>query len=85
MWNVADSIPVTTQTAFPVMDKDGNYCGLFSLNQIRRVIYEKEFGQFAIVEDVAVQSVEPLRLDIDLSTVMTSFAQVEYDELPVID
>ena len=82
---VMESIPVTTQTVFPVLDNDGNYCGLFSLNQIRRVLYEKEFGEFAIVEDVAVQSVEPVYLDTDLSTVMVGFAQVEYDELPIVD
>ena len=58
---------------------------MFSLNQIRRLIYEKEVGQLVIVEDIAVQSVEPLRLDSDLSTVVSSFAQLEYDELPVVD
>ncbi len=82
---VTESIPVTTQTVFPVLDKDGNYCTLFSLNQIRRVIYEKAFGQFAIVADIAAQSVEPLRLDTDLSTVMVDFAQLEYEELPVVN
>jgi CIC family chloride channel protein len=82
---VMESIPVTTQTVFPVLDKDGNYYALFSLNQIRRVLYEKEFGQFAIVADIAVQNVEPLRLDSDLSTVMASFAPVEFDELPVVN
>ena len=78
-------IPDTTQTVFPVLDKEGNYYGMFSLNQIRRSIYEKEVGQLVIVEDIAVQSVEPLDLDTDLSTVMASFARFEYDELPVVD
>jgi CIC family chloride channel protein len=82
---VMESIPVTTQTVFPVLDKEGNYAGLFSLNQIRRVIYEKEFGAFAIVGDIAVQSVEPLHPDTDLSTVLVSFAQLDYEELPVVN
>ncbi|MFB3890525.1 MAG: chloride channel protein [Phycisphaerae bacterium] len=82
---VMEMIPVTTQTTFPVLDKDGNYCGLFTLNQIRRVIYEREFDKFAIVADVAMHDVEPLRLDTDLSTAMVSFARLEYEELPVLN
>jgi CIC family chloride channel protein len=82
---VTDSIPVTTQTVFPVLDREGRYRGLIHLNQIRRVIYEKEVGQLVIVEDIAVENVEPLRLDSDLSSVITLFAQLEYGELPVVD
>jgi CIC family chloride channel protein len=82
---VTDSIPLTTQTVFPVLDKAGKYFGLLHLNQIRRVIYEKVVGQLVIVEDIAVENIEPLRLDADLSSVMTIFAQLEYPELPVVD
>ena len=73
---VTDSIPTTTQTVFPVLDKAGKYFGLLHLNQIRRIIYEKEVGQLVIVEDIAVENVEPLRLDTDLSTVMTTFRAI---------
>ncbi len=82
---VMDMIPVTTQTAFPVLDKDGKYCALFSLHQIRRVLYQKEFGQFAIVADIAAQDIEALHMDTDMSTAMVRFAQLEYDELPIVD
>ncbi|MCE5277529.1 MAG: chloride channel protein [Planctomycetaceae bacterium] len=81
---VMEAIPVTTQSVFPVVDEAGNYCGLFSLNQMRRVIYEREFGKFAIVSDI-VNEVEPLRLDVDLSTAMTDFARLEFEELPVVN
>jgi len=82
---VTASIPLTTQTVFPVLDKEGKYFGLLHLNQIRRVIYEKEVGQLVIVEDIAVENIEPLRLDTDLSSVVTMFAQMDYPELPVVD
>jgi len=82
---VTEVIPVTTQTVFPVLDKAGKYFGLLHLNQIRRVIYEKVVGRLVIVEDIAVENVEPLHLDTDLSSVMTMFAQLEYPELPVVD
>ncbi len=58
---------------------------MLHLNQIRRVIYEKEIGQLVIVEDIAVENIEPLRLDTDLSNVITMFAQKDYPELPVVD
>jgi CBS domain-containing protein len=67
------------------LDKAGKYFGLLHLNQIRRIIYEKEVGRLVIVEDIAVENIEPLRLDTDLSTVMTRFAQLDYPELPVVD
>ncbi|MCE5325891.1 MAG: chloride channel protein [Planctomycetaceae bacterium] len=82
---VMEAIPVTTQSVFPVVDKDGNYCALFSVNQMRRVIYEREFGKFAIVADIAVQDVTPLRPDTDLSTALTDFARLEFEELPVVN
>ncbi len=82
---VTASIPLTTQTVFPVLDKEGKYHGLIHLNQIRRVIYEKELGQLVIVEDISVENIEPLRVDTDLSYVITMFAQKDYPELPVVD
>jgi CIC family chloride channel protein len=77
-------IPETTQTVFPVVNQDGSYHGLFSLGQIRRVIYERQIGEFAIVDDIVTQGVEPLHPDSDLSVVMSDFA-LEYEELPVVD
>ncbi len=81
---VMEAIPTTRQTAFPVLDKERKYSGLFSLNQIRRLIYQKEFSAFAIVSDVAAQSVEPLHTDTELPAAMVQFAAQEYEELPIV-
>ena len=69
----------------PRTGQGGKLSGLFSLNQIRRVIYEKEFGQFAIVADIMVQGIEPLRPDTDLSAVLVRFAELDYEELPIVN
>ena len=78
-------LPTTTQTIFPILDAAGGYAGFFGLNEIRRLIYNKDVGQLILVADIARQQVDPLHLDSDLSTVIASFAQLEYDELPVVD
>ena len=82
---VMELIPTTTQSVFPVLDRQGRYAGFFGLNQIRRLIYEKEAGNALIAEDVVGQNVRALHPDTDLSTVVVRFAQLEHDELPVVD
>ncbi|NLW51079.1 MAG: chloride channel protein [Candidatus Brocadiaceae bacterium] len=83
--NVMDLIPSTAQTVFPVLDERGDYYGMFGLNQVRPLLYDRDAARLIIVKDVVVRDAEPLRTDSDLSTAMLSFAQSEYDELPVLD
>ena len=82
---VMELIPATTQTVFPVVDAQGNYQGLFSLSLIRRYLYENQFAGVILAQEIATASVEPLRLDTDLSTAMVQFAQLDYEELPILD
>jgi CIC family chloride channel protein len=82
---VMELIPTTTQTVFPVVDSQGDYQGLFSLNLIRRYLYENQFAGIVLAQEIASAEAEPLRLDTDLSTAMVQFAQLEYEELPVLE
>ncbi len=74
----------TMQSTFPVVDGDGNYAGVFSLNDLRQFLYESEMGPIAIAQDLA-SDVEPLSLQMDLSDAITRFAQGRFEELPVVD
>lgn len=75
----------TVQASFPVVDSEGRYAGLFSLDDIRAFLYDTEMGALAIAEDVAAHDVEPLRQEMSLSEAIHRFAESRYDELPVVD
>lgn len=78
-------ITSTTQTSFPVVDEDEQYYGLFSLQDIRQFLYESQVGPLAVAQDLASAGLEPLTLDLDLSSAITRFAQGRFEELPVVD
>ncbi len=83
MGELSRMITATLQTSFPVLDDEGNYDGIFSLNDIRQFLYDQELGPLATAEDLAVR-VEPLTLDMDLSDAISRFAQGRFEELPVV-
>lgn len=72
------------QIAFPVLDDNQEYDGLFSLNDVRQFLYESDLADLAVAQDLA-NKVEPLMLTTDLSEVIGRFGQSAYDELPVVD
>jgi len=71
--------------SFTVVDTEGKYYGLFSLNDIRKFLYESGLGPLAIAQDVATEGVEPLLLNMSLSGAINRFAESRFDELPVVD
>ncbi|MCC6681212.1 MAG: chloride channel protein [Phycisphaeraceae bacterium] len=73
------------QDCFPVVNEDGCYYGLFSLNDLRQFLYDSDLGALAVAHDLATAKVTPLTLQMDLSSAISRFAQGRFDELPVID
>ena len=81
---IVELMPQTTQDVFPVVDAEGHYYGMFGLNDFRRFVFNPEVGRIAIAEDLAVTTLEPLRLDTGLSVAMGRFARTDYAELPIV-
>ncbi len=82
---MASLITDTNQAAFPVLDDEGQYTGLFGIDDIRHFIYEQgDLAMLAVAEDLAVEAA-PLTLQMDLSEAMTQFATTPFAELPVVD
>lgn len=75
----------TVQDCFPVMDDEGRYYGLFSLDDLRQFLYDSDLGDLAVAHDLATPGVEPLTMQMDLSSALSRFAQGKFDELPVVD
>ncbi len=83
--NMESIITDSTQNCFPVVNEDGTYYGIFSLNDIRKYLYNSEFAVLANAQDLASTSPNPLFLDTNLSSAMGQFAHSKLDELPIID
>lgn len=74
----------TQQGCFPVVDMHGKYRGMFSLNDIRRVLYDADLAELAVAEDL-IAIVDPLTLSTDLSSAISRFAESRFGELPVVE
>ena len=83
--DMAHLIPMTRQASFPVIDENGEYYGLFGLNDIRQFLYEADTDGLAVAQDLAMPGVQPLTLQMDLSSAIGRFVFESYEELPVVD
>lgn len=81
---VVQIITDTRQSSFPVLDHAMRYYGMFSLNDIRRFLYDSDVGDLAVAQDLA-NDIPPILLTTDLGEVMSRFARSSYEELPVVD
>jgi CIC family chloride channel protein len=47
----------TTQHYFPVMDDDGKLIGIFSVNDVRGVLFSQEIEHLVVMEDIATKNI----------------------------
>jgi CIC family chloride channel protein len=60
-------------------------CGIFSLDDIREVIYEGQLGELVIAGDIALEDFLYLVPDEDLHSALKKFTARNLDELPVLE
>jgi len=77
-------VTTTTQSTFPLVDGEGQYYGVFSLDDLRQFLYS-DVGALCVAQDLATPNVEPLTLQMDLSAALSRFATEHFAELPVVD
>jgi CIC family chloride channel protein len=82
--DVVRLIADTRQIAFPVVDDDGKYMGVFGINDVRQFLYDSGMAELATAEDLATAA-DPLTLDTVLSEAIGQFAEVAWEELPVVE
>lgn len=85
MGEVVRLITGTKQTAFPVVDAEGHYYGLFGLNDVRQFLYDSDLGDLAVAHDLASPEAEAIPVDTDLGSAIERFATSPFEELPVVD
>jgi CIC family chloride channel protein len=81
-----DLISESTFSYFPVVNGKGLLTGIFSLNDLRRIVREEESLHLLIVaEDIAVKDVITTHPDENLNEVMKKFGRLNIEEIPVME
>lgn len=70
---------------YPVIDDEGSMTGIFSVNDIRRILNEEIPPGLVLARDIAVPRVITCRMDETLNQVLGKLSSRGLEELPVVD
>jgi CIC family chloride channel protein len=74
----------TEQHYFPVMDKDGKLASIFSVNDIRAVLFAPEIEHLVVMKDIGTSDIIVTTPSDDLNSVLQKFTTKNIDSLPVV-
>jgi CIC family chloride channel protein len=74
----------TKQHYFPVVDEEKRLVGIFSVNDIRGVLFAPEIEQLVVMKDVGTSDIIVTTPEEDLNAVLKKFTTRNIDSLPVV-
>ena len=74
----------TKQHYFPVVDEENRLVGIFSINDIRGVLFSPEIEQLVVMKDVGTSGIIVTTPEEDLNSVLKKFTTRNIDSLPVV-
>ena len=74
----------TQQHYFPVVDEDKHLTGIFSINDIRSVLFTQEIGDLVLMKDIATTDIIATTPSEDLNEVLKKFTGRNIRQLPVV-
>lgn len=74
----------TTQHYFPVIDENEKMVGIFSINDIRGVLFAPEIEHLVLMKDIGTGDIIKTTPAEDLNTVLQKFTTKNIDGLPVV-
>jgi len=74
----------TKQHYFPVMDQDKRLVSIFSINDVRAVLFSQEIEDLVVMKDIGTSDIIVTTPAEDLNTVMGKFTIRNIDSLPVV-
>jgi CIC family chloride channel protein len=74
----------TDQHYFPVMDQDQRLVSIFSINDVRGVLFSQEIEELVVMKDIGTSSIIFATPSEDLNSVMQKFTIRNIDSLPVV-
>jgi len=81
-------IPVMTETDqqnFPVVDRDGQLTGIFSIADVRDILVERDLDNLLIMKEIADEEVTAVEMGENLASALRKFMELEVDKLPVVE
>jgi CIC family chloride channel protein len=72
------------QHYFPVMDEHGKLSRIFSVNDIRSVLFAPGIGQLVVMKDIGTAEIITTSPSEDLNSVLKKFTVKNIDSLPVV-
>jgi CIC family chloride channel protein len=72
------------QHYFPVMDEHGKLSRIFSINDIRSVLFAPGIGQLVVMKDIGTADIITTAPSEDLNSVLKKFTVKNIDSLPVV-
>jgi len=74
----------TDQHYFPVKDENGRMVGIFSINDVRAVLFSAEVEPLVVMRDICAGEVITTTAEEDLNQVLKKFTVKNIDSLPVV-
>ncbi|MBW2367995.1 MAG: chloride channel protein [Deltaproteobacteria bacterium] len=74
----------STQHYFPVMDQDGRMTSIFSINDVRHVLFAEEIEHLVLMKDIGTSDIIITHPSDDLNNVLSKFTTRNIDSLPVV-
>jgi len=74
----------TEQHYFPVMDESGKLARIFSVNDVRGVLFAPGIGQLIVMKDIGTSEIITTSPSEDLNSVLKKFTVKNIDSLPVV-
>ncbi|MFZ0613737.1 MAG: chloride channel protein [Desulfobacterales bacterium] len=75
----------TQQQYFPVMDKDQRLVSIFSINDVRGVLFSQEIEELVVMKDIGTSEIIVATPSEDLNSVLQKFTVKNIDSLPVVE
>ena len=73
------------QHYFPVVDKERRFIGIFSINDIRSILFDHQIGDLVLMKDIARDDIIYTSPSEDLNEVMKKFTIRNLHRIPVVD
>jgi len=74
----------SSETIFPVVDKNGRLTGIFTLRDIRLALLGSDWGPLVLATDFATRPVVTITPNDDLHTALCRLTELNVDEIPVV-
>ncbi|MGA8281031.1 MAG: chloride channel protein [Desulfobacterales bacterium] len=74
----------TDQQYFPVMDQDQRLVSIFSINDVRGVLFSQEIEELVVMKDIGTSDIIVATPSEDLNSVLQKFTIRNIDSLPVV-